>query len=55
MQDDDVHPTVAGQQLLATAIQVAIAAEQQEIIRQEAIVAHQAITAQYKGLSRLAV
>lgn len=55
MQDDDVHPTVAGQQLLATAIQAAIAAEQQEIIRQEAIVAHQAITAQYKGLSRLAV
>jgi acyl-CoA thioesterase-1 len=55
MQDDDVHPTVAGQQHLATAIQAAIAAEQQEITRQEAIVAHQLVTAQYRGLSRLAV
>jgi acyl-CoA thioesterase-1 len=30
MQDDDVHPTAAGQRVLATAIQSAVAEEQQE-------------------------
>jgi acyl-CoA thioesterase-1 len=35
MQDDDIHPTVAGQVVLATAIQTAIMAEQQAIINQK--------------------
>jgi acyl-CoA thioesterase-1 len=37
MQDDDVHPTVAGQQVLAAAIQSAIMAEQHAISGQKAI------------------
>ena len=35
MQDDDIHPTVSGQMVLATAIQTAIMAEQQVIINQK--------------------
>ena len=35
MQDDGIHPTVAGQVVLATAIRTAITAEQQAIINQK--------------------
>lgn len=41
MQDDGIHPTAAGQVVLATAIQTAITAEQQAIIEQKTITEHQ--------------
>jgi acyl-CoA thioesterase-1 len=41
MQDDDIHPSVAGQVVLAAAIQTAIVAEQQAIIKQKANTEHQ--------------
>jgi acyl-CoA thioesterase-1 len=41
MQDDDIHPAVAGQMVLAAAIQTAIVAEQQAIIKQKANTEHQ--------------
>jgi len=41
MQDDGIHPTAAGQVVLATAIQTAITAEQQAIIEQKTNTEHQ--------------
>ena len=41
MQDDDIHPAVAGQMVLAAAIQTAILAEQQALIKQKANTEHQ--------------
>ena len=40
MQDDDIHPAVAGQVVLAAAIQTALVAEQQAIIKQTANTEH---------------
>jgi len=41
MQDDDIHPTFAGQVVLAAAIQTAIMAEHRAIIEQKANTEHQ--------------